>query len=307
MATCALFLLAGWTGGSYAALAISIGGLVCIASANAGATSQDLKTGYLVGATPWKQQVGLIVGVMASVFIIGLTLILMNQGLAEYRPVTIPVAVEQLPEGVAVESRDFVHEGRTYYLLNAIGSRTVPDGKYLYAPETGQIEVQWIQGIGSERAAAPQARLMATVINGILNQQLPWGLVLLGVFLVLTVELLGVRSLAFAVGSYLSIGTTLAIFCGGVVRWLAERGTHREESEVSPGSLYSSGLIAGGAIFGLASIAIALLEDRGVIPDGFFHRGPQWLGFLATTDGFAIVMFALLSISLFRFARKKLD
>ncbi|MBI4462396.1 MAG: OPT/YSL family transporter, partial [Acidobacteria bacterium] len=307
MATCALFLLAGWTGGAYAALALSIGGLVCIAAANAGATSQDLKTGFLVGATPWKQQVGLMVGVMASVSVIGLTLIMMNRGLAEYRPVTIPLAVEQLPAGVRVESRAFDHEGRTYYLLNSIGSPTVPDGKYLYNPETAQIEIQWVQGIGSERAAAPQARLMATVINGILNQQLPWGLVLLGVFLVFTVELLGIRSLAFAVGSYLSIGTTLAIFCGGVVRWWAERGTHREESEVSPGSLYSSGLIAGGAIFGLAAIGIALLEETGALTRGFFRRGPALLGGLTETDWLAVVLFALLALSLFHFARKKLD
>jgi len=307
MATCALFLLAGWTGGAYAALALSIGGLVCIAAANAGATSQDLKTGFLVGATPWKQQVGLMVGVMASVGVIGLTLILMNRGLAEYRPITIPLAIEQLPEGVRVETENFVHEGKTYYLLNSIGSRTVPDGKYLYAPETGQIELQWVQGIGSERAAAPQARLMATVINGILNQQLPWGLVLLGVFLVVTIELLGIRSLAFAVGSYLSIGTTLAIFCGGVVRWLAERGQKREEGEVGPGSLYSSGLIAGGAIFGLASIGIALLEETGTLPRGFFHRGPQVLGRLAEGNPLGVIMYALLAASLFLFARKKLE
>ncbi|MGH9863533.1 MAG: OPT family oligopeptide transporter [Candidatus Acidiferrales bacterium] len=308
MATCALFLLAGWTGGSYAALAISIGGLVCIAAANAGATSQDLKTGFLVGATPWKQQVGLIVGVMASVFIIGLTLILMNRGLAEYRPITIAVSLEQLPEGVQLESRDFEHEGKTYYLVNAIGSSTVPDGKYLYSPATGQIELQWVQGIGSERAAAPQARLMATVINGILNQRLPWGLVLLGVFLVITVELLGIRSLAFAVGSYLSIGTTLAIFTGGVVRWLAERGQEKkEESEVSPGSLYSSGLIAGGAIFGLAAVAIALLEETGTLSRGFFRLGPQVLGPLAASNWLGVLMFFLLAASLFLFARKKLE
>ena len=306
MATCALFLLAGWTGGSYAALALSIGGLVCIAAANAGATSQDLKTGFLIGATPWKQQVGLMVGVSASVLVIGLTLILMNEGLAEYRPVTIAVDIQQLPQGVEIESPDFDYEGSSYYLLNSIGSRTVPDGKYLYSAESGQIEIQWIQGIGSERAAAPQARLMATVINGILNQRLPWGLVLLGVFLVITVELLGIRSLAFAVGSYLSIGTTLAIFCGGVVRWMAERGSQDEESEVSPGSLYSSGLIAGGAIFGLLAIGIALMEDRGWIPGGFFFRGPDWLGGLATGNFLAVVMFVLLSFSLYRFARKKL-
>ena len=109
-------------------------------------------------------------------------------------------------------------------VLNALGSPELADGKYLYSPATGRIEVQWIPGIGSEKAAAPQARLMATVINGILSRKLPWGLVLLGVFLVIAVELLGIRSLSFAVGAYLSIGTTLAIFVGGVVRWMVDRG-----------------------------------------------------------------------------------
>jgi uncharacterized oligopeptide transporter (OPT) family protein len=282
MATCALFLVAGWTGGAYSALAITIGGVVCVAAANAGATSQDLKTGFLVGATPAKQQIGLMVGVMASVFVIGLTLIMMNKGLAEYRPAQMPFDPANPAQGVQVESTEFEYQGKNYHLVNAIGSRTLPDGKYLYDPETRQIEVQWIQGIGSERAAAPQARLMATVINGILNQQLPWGLVLLGVFLVVAVELLGVRSLAFAVGSYLSIGTTLAIFCGGIVRWMAEgKGKGEGEGEVSSGSLYASGLIAGGGIFGLAAIGIALLEQADVFSEGAFAIGPSILGTLA--------------------------
>ena len=138
-----------------------------------------------------------------------------------------------------------------------IGSTTIPEGKYLANPATRQVELQWIQGIGSQEAPAPQARLMSVVINGILNRKLPWGLVLLGVFLVIAVELLGIRSLSFAVGSYLSIGTTAAIFCGGLVRWLAERGTRRPkaEDEASPGALYASGLIAAGGIVGLLAIA----------------------------------------------------
>ena len=115
-----------------------------------------------------------------------------------------------------------------------LGSAELADGKYLYSPASGRIEVQWIQGIGSEKAAAPQARLMATVINGILSRKLPWGLVMMGVFLVVAVELLGIRSLSFAVGAYLSIGTTLAIFCGGVVRWFVDQAVKRaggDESE----------------------------------------------------------------------------
>src|SRR6202042_987775 len=157
--------------------------------------------------------------------------------------------------------------GSQYVLLNALGSHELADGKYLYNPQTQTIEVQWIQGIGSERAAAPQARLMATVINGILGRKLPWGLVLLGVFLVIAVELLGIRSLSFAVGAYLSIATTLAIFAGGVVRWMIDRAvdkaradTIETESEISPGSLYASGLIAAGGIVGLMGVALKLYE-----------------------------------------------
>ncbi len=309
MATCALFLAAGWTGGAYSALAITIGGVVCVAAANAGATSQDLKTGFLVGATPWKQQVGLMIGVMVSVFVIGLTLIMMNKGLAEYKSMQMAFDIDNPPQGVQVESRDFEHQGNMYYLINAIGSRTVADGKYLYNPETKVIEVQWIQGIGSERAAAPQARLMATVINGILNQQLPWGLVLLGVFLVVVVELLGVRSLAFAVGSYLSIATTLAIFSGGIVRWLAEgkKEASHGEGEVSSGALYASGLIAGGAIFGLAAIGIALMEEAGWISRGSFLLGPTIFPWLSEQPLFSVAMFLLLAGSLYYYAKKPIQ
>jgi putative OPT family oligopeptide transporter len=314
MATCATFLILGWTAGNFAALALTIGGVVCIAAANAGATSQDLKTGYLVGATPFRQQVGLMIGVTAATLSIGIVLILMNLGLAQYRPVEIALNFEQLPAGVAVENTNYIHNGKSYVLVNAIGSSVVPDGKYLYDPSTHQIEIQWVQGIGSEKAAAPQARLMATVINGILTQRLPWRLVLLGVFLVIAVELLGIRSLAFAVGSYLSIATTMAIFAGGVVRWLAERGKEKvehAESEVSPGSLYASGLIAAGGVFGLLGILIALLEDPEFkfhfLPAGLFEFGPKVLGRLAESHLLAVWMFGLLAFSLFIFARKKLE
>ena len=310
MATCAIFLGLGWTGGAYAALALTVGGVVCIAAANAGATSQDLKTGYLVGATPSYQQIGLMVGVLASVFVIGGTLILMNKGLAEYKPVQIPVNLEQLSEGVRIEEEAHEYDGKTYVLLNAIGSRDVPDGKYFYDRATGQIEIQWVQGIGSEQAAAPQARLMATVINGILNQRLPWRLVLLGVFLVVAIELLGIRSLAFAVGSYLSIATSMAIFAGGLVRWLAERGLKdksQSESEVSPGALYASGLIAAGGIMGLFAIIIKVMEDADWLPQDVLHLGPSILGSLTQAHWLAVVMFFLLGFSLFTFAKKKMD
>ena len=315
MATCAMFLVAGWTGGNYAVLALTIGGVVCVASANGGGTSQDLKTGYLVGATPSKQQLALIIGAMASVFAIGGTLKLMDVGLAEYKPVEIAVDLGNLPTGAKIENQNYTYQEKSYVLVNALGSREVPDGKYLYDPATHKIEIQWVEGIGSDKAAAPQARLMATVINGILNHQLPWRLVLLGVFLVVAVELLGVRSLPFAVGSYLSIATTSAIFAGGLVRWLAERGrktdTGQGEGETGPGPLYASGLIAGGGIFGLFGIVIALLEDSEfkyhIFRPGLFQIGPRIAANLASSHLFALGMFALLMASQYYFARKKLS
>ncbi len=248
MATAAIFLVKGWTAPAFGALAITIGGIVCIAASNAGDTAQDLKTGYLIGATPWKQQLAIMIGVIISVFSIGTTLNAMNKGLETFQLLPHPIAfsLNQLPDGVQNNgnfTRDRIsitnpansstahselNNTRQLILLNAIGSATLADGKYLYNPTTNQIEVQWIQGIGSEKAAAPQGRLMATVINGILSRKLPWSLVLLGVALVIMVELLGVRSLTLAVGAYLSIGTTLAIFVGGVMRWMVDRAVAKQ-------------------------------------------------------------------------------
>ena len=252
MAVAAIFLVKGWTAPAFGALAITIGGMVCIAASNAGDTSQDLKTGFLIGATPWKQQVAVMVGVIVSVFSIGATLNAMNKGLESFKelPTARAISLAALPDGVTNQgyfkrehvtvrcgrqrgvrltpTREELTDANHYIVLNSIGSATLQDGKYLYDPATGKIEVQWVQGIGSEKAAAPQGRLMATVINGILSRKLPWSLVLLGVALVIGIELLGVRSLTFAVGAYLSIGTTLAIFCGGVVRWMVDQRAGKE-------------------------------------------------------------------------------
>jgi putative OPT family oligopeptide transporter len=186
--TCLLFVALNWTGDAYGPVAICIGAVVCIAAANAGNTSQDLKTGYIVGATPLYQQLGLIIGVVVSALSIGWTTL------------------------------------------------------YLHSVFT----------IGSADIAAPQATLMATIVKGLLSQNLPWGLVLVGVFIAITLELCGIHSLSFAVGSYLPIATTAPIFAGGLVRWWVERSTGvKEESELSAGTLFSSGLIAGGSICGI--------------------------------------------------------
>jgi putative OPT family oligopeptide transporter len=332
MATCAIFFVAGWTAPKYSVLALMIGGIVCIAAAIAGATSQDLKTGYLVGATPFWQQMGLLVGVTVSTVAIGATLNLMNKGLEKYIPMQIPVNLQSLPSGVKVERDTFEHQGKAFVLINSLGSHEVPDGEYLYDPSSARIEYQWAQGIGSAAAPAPQARLMATVISGILNQRLPWRLVLMGVALVIAVEILGVRSLAFATGSYLSIATTGAMFAGGLVRALVEATTKKkDESEASPGALYSSGLIAAGGVFGLLGIIIKLFQDPEISqraprlasllhlpwPENVFALGPKLWPSLAASDKLpmptsgqsllGVLMFVLLAASLFHFARKKLD
>ncbi len=323
MATCAIFFVAGWTAPKFAVLALMIGGAVCIAAAIAGATSQDLKTGYLVGSTPFWQQMGLLVGVTVSTVAIAFTLKLMNTGLEKYVPTEIPVNIQSLPQGVSIEQDAYSYHGKSYILINSLGSQKIPDGKYLYDRDTQKIEIQWASGIGSDKAPAPQARLMATVISGILNQRLPWRLVLIGVALVIAVEILGVRSLAFATGSYLSIATTSAMFAGGIVRWLVEISTKKkDESEASPGALFSSGLIAAGGVFGLLGIIINLFQDNEIssrVPawvvtvfrlpwrEDLFSFGPKLMGHLATSSLFAMVMFGLLSGSLFYFARKKLD
>jgi putative OPT family oligopeptide transporter len=326
MATCAIFLSMGWTAPAYGALAITIGGIVAIAAANAGDTSQDLKTGYLIGATPRLQQIALFIGVVVSTIVIGLTLNLMNTGLQEFRTAAQPWDINASHPGVALQTdaqrlpeqfhvlgadkSSTLHHKSEYMILNALGSPELADGKYLYSPTSHQIEVQWIQGIGSEKAAAPQARLMATVINGILSRKLAWGLVLLGVFLVIAVELLGVRSLSFAVGAYLSIGTTLAIFCGGVVRWLADRalekaGGDTADSEISPGSLYASGLIAAGGVVGLFGVALKVYESW-IDKSDILNFPPIFPLTLLDNNYVSCAAFAALAFSLYYFARKPL-
>jgi putative OPT family oligopeptide transporter len=242
--TCTIFVAVGWVGDTYSPIALGVGAVVCIAAAIAGATSQDLKTGFLVGATPVSQQLGLVIGVVTSAFVIGITTLYLHQ-------------------------------------VMTIGSNSLP---------------------------APQATLMSTIIQGLLSQNLPWGLVLVGVFISVTLELCGIRSLSFAVGSYLPIQTTAPIFVGGIVRWWVERRTgQREESEISSGTLFSSGLIAGGS---LAGILYAALFGRNIVPAAddaetiglipFLHEGT--IGNIAGG-----LLFLALAVILARVAQRKVQ
>jgi putative OPT family oligopeptide transporter len=260
MATCLIFVAIGWTGDVFQSVALVVGGIVCIAAANAGATSQDLKTGYIVGATPVWQQIGLVIGVIASAFVIGLTLQWIDGSMA--------------------------HKGIAH-------------------------------AIGTEKFAAPQATLMATIIKGLLAQDLPWALVFIGMAISVVVELCGIRSLSFAVGVYLPLSTTLPIFAGGALKGIVDKVTGaKAESEVSPGMLYSTGLVAGGSLTGVliailsgitfatmvggteheVSMADYLLDTVGV-------HGWEYTG--AFADALGALMFAVLGFMLYRVATKR--
>jgi len=250
MATALIFLGIGWTDSAYQSVALVVGSIVCIAAANAGATSQDLKTGYLLGATPWRQQIGLLIGVLASVVAIGFTLLLLERTL----------------------------------------------------------------GIGEATAAhpnplpAPQATLMATVIKGLLDQQLPWGLVIAGMGIAAMVELCGISSLAFAVGAYLPLSTTSPIFMGGLIKLIADKvNKKKEDAEIGPGALFSSGLIAGGALTGIL-VAIFMGTNIGNDASGnpvslMSKINTGWGNAMgATGDIIGLVAFLVLSLLLLRMA-----
>jgi len=297
MGTCGIFLLLGWTGHGYTAVALSVGAVVCIAASNAGTTSQDLKTGYLVGATPWKQQVALMIGVLTTVFVVGWTVIFLNRNFTERTPVQ--VAATLAPDATAPTEEGPDHA--TYRLRRVRGEAAVPNGTYL-ADETGAIHYQVVEGIGSEKAAAPQARLMSLVIEGILTRQLPWGLVLIGVFLSILLEVVGVPALAFAVGVYLPLESTTPVFVGGVVSWLVQRGRGEQaEGDSGPGVLFSSGLIAGGSLMGLAYAALQ--------PEKFAHLkdvlnlGKYLPSFLTQGSMLGLVTFIFITWLLYRAGR----
>jgi putative OPT family oligopeptide transporter len=279
MGVCLIFILLGWTGHVYTAAALSIGAVVCIAASNAGTTSQDLKTSFLVGGTPWRQQVALIVGVVTSVILIGWTLQFVNRAYRTVEEATYPVVLAA--DGSARMEKGL--DGVEYRLARAGGRADIPDGAYLVDP-AGQVRYRIQEGIGSEKAPAPQATLMSLVTKGILTQQLPWGLVLLGAFTSILMEIIGVPALAFAVGMYLPLESTTPVFIGGLARKLVDRKRGSEaESDAGPGVLFSSGLVAGGSIMGLFAVALASPELEGLGKAfGFGNQAlPAWVGLLA--------------------------
>ena len=335
--TCLIFLMLGWVGATWYVTALSVGGIVCIAASNGGTTSQDLKTGFLVGATPRHQQVAILVGSLVSALLLGPILLRLNDTATVYVRAT-----DVAPSGMRVDpaqldkqaserirgpqSRDDAAEYFVYHKLDAEGA---PAGKYLVAPDG---EARWyvdpgINGVHTQRPDgsevkkfdAPKATLMSYIIRGILDRQLPWGLVLFGVMISVMLELVGIPSLAFAVGVYLPISSSTPIFVGGLIRWLVDRARRREmehhqlsdeqhaaEGDKSPGVLMASGYIAGGAIAGIiiAFLAGVLTDFDNSIGKWAAANNPFFAG--ANADLLALIPFAVITLVLWLVGREKL-
>jgi putative OPT family oligopeptide transporter len=281
--TCLIFLALGYVDAPYRLTALSVAGVVCVAASNGGTTSQDLKTGYLVGATPIWQQIAITVGALSSALVIGWILVGLNEASTVYTAKNLPPLKEPLDVSSLTQMARAPGDDTLFHVWQAGegNPQGVPRGKYLVDNE-GNLRYLVDPGIngkisrrddGSEvrKYNAPQANLMALVTDGILTQKLPWGLVLLGVSIAVVMELCGVGSLAFAVGVYLPLSTTSPVFAGGLVRYVANRWArstpgHQQseaESDTSPGVLLSTGYIAGGT---LAGVLIAFLNFSEEIP-----------------------------------------
>jgi hypothetical protein len=296
LATCLLFAAVGWTGVPYKEMALATAALVCVAASNGGTISQDLKTGFLVGATPRAQQIAIAVGVVTSALVIGATLLYLNEAATTHVPRSHPgfaaseaaVAAREASEpgrlAFAPERRQWRGASwRVLYVRQPTDG--VLTGKYLvgdddriaYLVDPGVCGLEPEQRSADGRIEkvvskfdAPKAQLFRLIIDGVLDRNLPWELVLIGVAIALMMELCGVPSLPFAVGAYLPLSTSTSIALGGFVRHFADRRSARSgaEAETSPGVLFASGLIAGGAIAGLLYAALAGIESSGPGPDG---------------------------------------
>jgi putative OPT family oligopeptide transporter len=334
--TCLVFLIIGRTGGAAYVGALSVGAIVCIASSNGGTTSQDLKTGFLVGGTPKLMQYAILVGALVSALALGPILLLLN------RDGTVYVSAAQVAPGlhVAADQLAGAHEeklagpqaagdGATYRSWHKTDDVGGPAGKYLVDAAGNAVWLvdPGINGAFSKRPdgtevrkyAAPKATLMSYIIKGILDRQLPWALVLLGVFIAITLELSGIPSLAFAVGVYLPLSASTPIFVGGLVRWLVDRKKRHElrhmdldeaqlaaESDKSPGVLLASGYIAGGAIAGiLIALLTGVLGSLDAKIGAWAHaHNPFFTGDWA--DALSLLPFVLLTGFLLFVAREKL-
>jgi putative OPT family oligopeptide transporter len=343
--TCLVFLLLGWTKSDpYFVTALSIGGIVCIAASNGGTTSQDLKTGFLVGSTPRRQQVAILVGALGSALVLGPLLLLLNNNETYYQKVDASSPMANVR----------VSEDKLFRQNGQLQAETIESGKYKGVdtatyrvwqntdPNEGQVGKYFIdmqgkpayfvdpgingivktddEGKKLTRYDAPKATLMSYIIKGILSQQLPWGLVLLGVMIAIVLELAGVPSLAFAVGLYLPLSTSSPIFVGGLVRWAVDKYLKRKlagenlteeqvvaETDKSNGVLLASGYIAGGAIAGILVALFAVVPFLQKIQEasGEWAKGnPFFEG--ANSDWLGMIPFWILALILYYVGRELL-
>ncbi len=307
--TCLVFVAIGWTGDAYRLTALSIAAIVCIACSNGGTVAQCLKTGHHVGATPRAQQIGILIGALTSALVIGVTLLVLNDAATVYSKKNLPPVVvdtSELKSKERVAGSYGAEDKAEYLVLQAKPSQIpgVPAGKYL-VDSSGHIQYLVDPGINGrlqvddngkeiEKFNAPKAALMAFIVDGILTQKLPWSLVLLGVAIAVVLELSGVPSLPFAVGVYLPLSASTPIFCGGAVRWIADKFSRRSaaESDMSPGVLLSSGYIAGGTIAGIIAALVALKYENASAVGG------EMIGQMATNNWTTVLAFGFLVLFL---------
>lgn len=322
--TCLVFVLVGKTATRDPAVlltAISVAAVVCIASSNGGTTSQDLKTGYLVGATPKYQQLAILVGTLTSALVIGGTMMVLNATGTHYSKQGIPEGARLEPDEIPADAprqqvgQPYAGKDPASYRAVYVRHPRIKDldrGWYLVDDE-GRV-AYWIDvpiqrkykvmdRVGGEteipageKFKAPQPQLFQIITEGILGGELQWGLVLTGALIAVAMELMGVSALPVAVGMYLGLGTATPIFLGGLVRWVTDRwrgvSASEAETETSPGVLLSSGYIAGGTLCGLLiGFAFMLLT-----PERMAKLGLMPEKYLKTDEAkvLAVVLFAVL-------------
>src|SRR2546425_3082946 len=335
--TCLVFLIVGWTAPPYFVTALSVGGIVCIAASNGGTTSQDLKTGFLVGSTPRYQQIAILVGALTSALALGPILLAMNQSGTAYVPVaqnkdfSFPsdfrfttdqyVMSGNQPKHERLQGGQASSDTKEYNVVHKTTTDYGPSGRYLVNEQGVPVYLvdPGINGIYNPRFTAPKATLMSYIIKGILSRQLPWGLVLLGVMISIVLELGGIPSLAFAVGVYLPISTSAPIFVGGAIRWavdkyLRKKPEHQKlteeqmaaETDKSPGVLLASGYIAGATLAGVVFAFLNLREGIVTKLNGWadwatvhnrFYEGPN-------SNLLGLIPFVLLTILLYLVGRE---
>jgi putative OPT family oligopeptide transporter len=344
--TCLTFVILGWTGSNYYVTALSIGAIVCIAASNGGTTSQDLKTGFLVGATPRSQQIAILIGALISAVALGPILLKLNAAGSVYVPVGMTVGGVSAGSVQPGERADVTKLSRREGIEGTLAGGAADSRKYLVwhrqAPSGGNAEKYLVDDSGTPvyfvdrgingairelpngqdvpKFDAPKATLMSYIIKGILGGKLPWALVLLGAMIAIVLEMAGIPSLAFAVGVYLPISSSSPILLGGLIRWGVDKWIARKhagsrltndqliaEGDKSPGVLMASGYIAGGAI---AGIIIAFLA--GVPAMAGFNQRVDAFGETnpfrtgPMSDLLALIPFVLLIVILYLTGREKL-